>query len=304
MEMILETKALAKGYNEQKAVNEVDLQIPKGKIYGFLGPNGAGKTTSIRMLLGLIQPSKGHVEVFGKALQKNKLSILGKVGSLVEAPSYYGHLNAIENLKVYSILLGVPKKRIYEVLEIVRLTDAAKKNVKHYSLGMKQRLGIAIALLGDPELLILDEPTNGLDPEGIHEIRRLIKNLSAERGITILISSHLLSEIDQIADYVGIISKGNLVFQNHISVLREKAQANVQILMDRPEKGLKEILKHGIAAEMENLTVSIKQTDDSTVSSAIKTLVEHDISVYRVEEQKHSLEDIFLNVVKEEGVHV
>lgn len=304
MEFILQTNELTKSYKNHQAVNSVNLEIPKGKIYGFLGPNGAGKTTTIRMLLGLVKPTDGKVSIFGKNFKKDRLSILSKVGSLVENPSYYGHLNAIENLKVYSILLGVPKKRIDEVLEVVRLTHAKKKKVKDYSLGMKQRLGIAIALLGEPELLILDEPTNGLDPEGIHEIRSLIKDLSANKGITILISSHLLSEIDQIADYVGIISKGKLVFQDKISVLRQKSQANIQIRMDKPSQGLKKFLNKGITAELKNSAVAIKETDNNTVSKAIKILVENNISVYRVEEQKQSLEDIFLNVVKEESVHV
>ena len=219
-EFIIETKNLTKKFGAKIVVNDVELKVKKGEIYGFLGPNGAGKTTTIRMLLGLAQPTKGSIHIFGKDVKKEKLTILKKVGSLVEYPSYYGHLTAYENLEAVRILLDVPKSRIDEVLSIVRLTNDAKRPVKGFSLGMKQRLGIASALLGNPELLILDEPTNGLDPSGIIEIRELIKCMPKEHGITIVLSSHLLSEIDQMATQVGIISKGQMIFQDSISKLK------------------------------------------------------------------------------------
>ena len=206
MEYVVKTKGLTKSFGKEKAVTGLDMKIPKGEIYGFLGPNGAGKTTTIRMLLGLVKPTSGTTHIFQKDLKKERINILKRVGALVENPSYYPHLTAYENLEALRKILGVSKSRIHEVLEIVRLSDVANKKVKGFSLGMKQRLGIASSLLNDPELLILDEPTNGLDPSGIIEIRQLIKRLPSEYGMTILISSHLLSEIDQMATTVGIVT--------------------------------------------------------------------------------------------------
>ncbi|PFN06141.1 MULTISPECIES: ABC transporter ATP-binding protein [Bacillus cereus group] len=304
MNYILKTTGLTKKYRNDYVVHNVDLKIPKGEIYGFLGPNGAGKTTSIRMLLGLIKPTQGNVMIFQQDLAKERLSILSKVGALVENPSYYAHLNAIENLEVYRILRNVPKEKIEEVLQIVGLQHAATQKVKEYSLGMKQRLGIAIALLGDPQLLILDEPTNGLDPEGIHEIRILIKQLAKERGITILISSHLLSEIDQMATYVGIIAKGKLIFQDKIEVLRQHAQHSITLMTDKPDAAWKLILAKGIPSIQEERKILLSNVSNETVGEIVKTLVTHNIAVFRIEENKKSLEEIFLQLIKEEETHV
>ncbi|KAI7263953.1 hypothetical protein KC345_g8999, partial [Hortaea werneckii] len=220
------------------AVKKLNLNIGKGEIYGFLGPNGAGKTTTIRMLLGLIKPTSGSIDIFGRELQRNKLQILRKVGSLVESPSYYGHLNALDNLEAIRRILDVPKPRIAEVLDIVSLTGEEKRPVKGFSLGMKQRLGIAAALLGSPELLILDEPTNGLDPSGIQEIRSLIKRLPEEQGITVLVSSHLLSEIEQMAGTVGIIREGQMVYQDTIAHLQQQAAGDLRLALSEPEAAL------------------------------------------------------------------
>lgn len=304
MNYILKTTGLTKKYRNDYVVHNVDLKIPKGEIYGFLGPNGAGKTTSIRMLLGLIKPTQGNVMLFQQDLAKERLSILSKVGALVENPSYYAHLNAIENLEVYRILRNVPKEKIEEVLQIVGLQHAATQKVKEYSLGMKQRLGIAIALLGDPQLLILDEPTNGLDPEGIHEIRILIKQLAKERGITILISSHLLSEIDQMATYVGIIAKGKLIFQDKIEILRQHAQHSITLMTDKPDAAWKLILAKGIPSIQEERKILLSNVSNETVGEIVKTLVTHNIAVFRIEENKKSLEEIFLQLIKEEETHV
>ncbi|PFE02859.1 ABC transporter ATP-binding protein [Bacillus cereus] len=304
MNYILETTGLTKRYRNDYVVHNVDLKIPKGEIYGFLGPNGAGKTTSIRMLLGLIKPTQGRVTIFQQDLMKERLSILSKIGALVENPSYYAHLNALENLEVYRILRNAPKEKIEEVLQIVGLQHASKQKVKEYSLGMKQRLGIAIALLGDPQLLILDEPTNGLDPEGIHEIRMLIKQLAKERGITILISSHLLSEIDQMATYVGIIAKGKLIFQDKIEILRQHAQHSITLRTDKPDVAWKLILAKGIPSMQEENQIILSNVSNETVGEIVKTLVTHNISVFRIEENKKSLEEIFLQLIKEEETHV
>lgn len=221
---IVETEDLTKTYGAVNSVNQLQMQVGKGEIYGFLGPNGAGKTTTIRMLLGLIKPTTGNIKVFNRDLKTNRIDILREVGSLVESPSYYGHLTGHENLEVIRQMLQVPKKNIDEVLRIVRLEKQKDKLVKQYSLGMKQRLGIAMALLGNPKLLILDEPTNGLDPAGIQEIRELIKQLPKQYDMTVVISSHLLNEMDQIATQVGIINSGQLIFQDKIEVLRKKVR--------------------------------------------------------------------------------
>lgn len=298
---IIETKNLTKKFGSRRVVNHVDLQVKKGEIYGFLGPNGAGKTTTIRMLLGLARPTQGSIQIFGKDIRKDKLSILKKVGSLVEYPSYYGHLTAYENLEAVRILLDAPKSRIEEVLSIVRLTKDAKRPVKGFSLGMKQRLGIATALLGNPELLILDEPTNGLDPSGIIEIRELIKSLPKEHGITIVISSHLLSEIDQMATQVGIISKGQMIFQDSITALRAQSTSKIKVTVNDGESAWKTLLTHGYKTDFIQDKLVIENCADQNVAEIVKSLVQNDYSIYRVEEERKSLEEIFLELTGKEG---
>ncbi len=300
-ELIIETNQLTKKFSQRYAVENVDLKIKKGEIYGFLGPNGAGKTTTIRMLLGLAKPTKGSIHIFGKDMKKEKRNVLKRVGSLVEYPSYYGHLTAYENLEAIRILLDAPKSRINEVLSIVRLSKEAKRPVKGFSLGMKQRLGIAAALLGNPELLVLDEPTNGLDPSGILEIRELIKSMPREHGITILVSSHLLSEMDQMATQVGIISKGKMIFQDSIEALRQRAQSKIAIKVDRTEQAWRMLLSKGRQAEIDNNQIYLPYTLDEEISTVIGDLVHEHFSVYRVQEEKKSLEEIFLELTGGEG---
>jgi len=300
-EFIIETKKLTKKFGSTTVVNSIDLNVKKGEIFGFLGPNGAGKTTTIRMLLGLARPTSGSIRIFEKDIRKEKLAILRKIGSLVEYPSYYGHLTAYENLEAVRVLLNVPKSRIDEVLAIVRLTNDAKRPVKGFSLGMKQRLGIATALLGNPELLILDEPTNGLDPSGILEIRELIKSMPREHGITIVISSHLLSEIDQMATQVGIISKGDIIFQDSISKLREQANSTIEMTLDDPEGGWKMLLAKGYPVELLDDHLSFSLGTDPYVASIVRTLVQSGFSIYRVEEKKKSIEEIFMELTGKDG---
>jgi len=296
MEYIVQTENLSKSFGKEQAVSNINLKIRKGEIYGFLGPNGAGKTTTIRMLLGLMKPSSGTIKIFQKDVARDRINILAKVGSLVENPSYYPHLTAYENLEALRKILGVPKSRIDEVLEIVRLKDAANKKVKGFSLGMKQRLGIAASLLHNPELLILDEPTNGLDPSGIIEIRNLLKRLPSEYGMTIIISSHLLSEIDQMATQVGIVSKGKMIFQDSIEAMRKSAQPKVFIKVSDAEKGWRSLVAHGIKAEHKEGLISLDECSDEKVAHIVQILVQEGILVYRVEEEKRSLEDIFLQM--------
>jgi len=296
MEYIVQTENLSKSFAKEQAVSNINLKIRKGEIYGFLGPNGAGKTTTIRMLLGLMKPSSGTIKIFQKDLKKERINILAKVGSLVENPSYYPHLTAYENLEALRKILGVPKSRIDEVLEIVRLKDAANKKVKGFSLGMKQRLGIAASLLHNPELLILDEPTNGLDPSGIIEIRNLIKRLPKEYGMTIIISSHLLSEIDQMATQVGIVTKGKMIFQDSIEAMRRFAQPKVVIKVSDSEKGWRSLVANGMKAEHKDDLILFDECSDEKVAHIVQILVQEGISVYRVEEEKRSLEEIFLQM--------
>lgn len=296
---VVETSNLTKTFNGKAAVNQVNLTIPKGAIYGFLGPNGAGKTTAIKLLLGLMKETTGSIQIFGKELKKEKQTILRNIGSLVESPSYYGNLSARENLELLQIILQTPKERIDEVLNIVRLEKDANRPVKGFSLGMKQRLGIASALLGSPELLILDEPTNGLDPSGIIEMRELIKSLPEKYGVTVLVSSHLLSEIDQMATQVGIISKGSLIFQDSIDVLRKKSVNKIRIQTNNREAAWKVLLKEGLKGNAEGDYVSFNQSTNKDVAAMVRALVQNGLDVYRVEEEKRSLESIFLEMTKE-----
>lgn len=302
MEYVVFTKNLSKKFGKEVVVDHMELKIPKGEIYGFLGPNGAGKTTTIRMILGLMKPTQGDIYLFEKSIKKNKIEILKKVGSLVENPSYYPHLTAYENLEAIRKILNVPTTRIQEVLEIVRLTEVSNKKVRGFSLGMKQRLGIASALLHNPELLILDEPTNGLDPSGIIEMRELIKSLPTKFGMTVLISSHLLSEIDQIATTVGIVNNGKLVFQNSIDKLRLYAQQNILLTVSNGEKALRSLLAKGIKTSYENDHIKLTDYSNERVAQTIEMLVCDGISIYRVEEEKRSLEEIFLQMTRRENV--
>lgn len=222
MSEVVKTNGLTKRYGDNLSVNNLDMSVKEGRIYGFLGPNGAGKSTTLKMLLDLVRSTAGEVDIFGRRLNsKTRVDILRNIGSLIESPSYYGHLTGAENLKILQTLLDVPKHNIDEVLKIVRLDRQRSKKVSAYSLGMKQRLGLAGALLSFPKLLILDEPTNGLDPAGISEMRELICSLPEKYGMTVIVSSHLLSEIDQMAEDIGIISNGKMMYQGPLNLLHE-----------------------------------------------------------------------------------
>ena len=223
MEYMITTKQLTKKYKHFTAVNDISLHIRKGSIYGFLGPNGAGKSTTMKMLLGLTAPTAGSFSIDGKTFPNDRISILKEFGSFIEAPSFYANLTGRENLDIICRILGLPQSAVDEALELVGLSDFGSRLAKKYSLGMKQRLGLAGALLGRPPILILDEPTNGLDPSGIHEIRNLIKSLPDIYDCTVLISSHMLSEIELIADDIGILNHGQLLFEGSLDELRQNA---------------------------------------------------------------------------------
>jgi ABC-type multidrug transport system ATPase subunit len=302
MQNIIETQGLIRRFGSLTAVNKVDLQVPPASVYGFLGPNGAGKTTTIRMLLGLIRPHAGMVTIFGKSIREERLEILGRLGAMVEQPSFYPHLTGRENLEIIRRLRGLQKKSITEALAIVKLEDAANRQARYYSTGMKQRLGLAIALMGQPELLILDEPTNGLDPAGIHEMRDLIIRLPEEFGITVFLSSHLLSEVEQVATQIGIIRKGELIFQGNPEALQAQLNESVVVSVDQPEKAKEVLAQAGWTVQRngsQKLYVAANgQSDAAMINSQ---LLGGGVSVYQVSLERPSLEDIFLKVTREEA---
>ena len=222
---IIETRHLTKSYADFTAVSDVSLHIPKGTVYGILGPNGAGKSNTKKMFHGLARPTSGSFTVDGKKYPENRVSILKEIGSFIEAPAFYGNLTGEENLEIVRRILGLPKSSVSEALELVGLTQFKKRVAKKYSLGMKQRLGLASALIGKPPILILDEPTNGLDPVGIHEIRTLIRSLPEKFGCTVLVSSHLLAEVELMADNIGILNHGHLLFEGTLDELKASAHS-------------------------------------------------------------------------------
>lgn len=297
--MIVATDNLSKEYDGVYRVQELDIRIKEGDIYGFLGPNGAGKSTTMKMLLGLVKPTSGTIEIMGKPFnEKNLRDILASVGSLIESPSYYGHLTGRENMEIIRRLLDLPKKNIEEAVHIVHMENQMEKKVKNYSLGMKQRLGIAMALARFPKLLILDEPTNGLDPAGIEEMRELIKMLPKQYGMTVMISSHILSEIDQMATVVGIINQGCLIFQERMSVLDMQREPQIILRTSDNNHAFQLLKKANPQRTTDGLQIGAL-TDEQT-GAVVQCLCSNGISVYRVEEHRESLEDIFLNLTGKE----
>ncbi len=297
--MIVATDNLSKEYDGVYRVQELDIRIKEGDIYGFLGPNGAGKSTTMKMLLGLVKPTSGTIEIMGKPFnEKNRRDILASVGSLIESPSYYGHLTGRENMEIIRRLLDLPKKNIEEAVHIVRMENQMEKKVKNYSLGMKQRLGIAMALARFPKLLILDEPTNGLDPAGIEEMRELIKTLPKQYGMTVMISSHILSEIDQMATVVGIINQGYLIFQERMSVLDMQREPQIVLRTSDNNRTYQLLKKTNPQRTADGLQIGA--LSDEQIGAVVQCLCSNGISVYRVEEHRESLEDIFLNLTGKE----
>ena len=297
--MIITTENLSKEYDGVYRVQDLDIRVKEGDIYGFLGPNGAGKSTTMKMLLGLVKPTSGTIEIMGKLFnEKNRKGILQSVGSLIEAPSYYGHLTGHENMELIRRLLDLPQKNIDEAIHIVRLENQMNKKVKNYSLGMKQRLGIAMALARKPKLLILDEPANGLDPAGIEEIRELIKTLPSKYGMTVMISSHILSEIDQMATIIGIINQGSLIFQERMSVLDEQRKPQIILKTSDDDTAYRFLAKLNPQRTLNGLQLGAL-TDEQT-GAVVRELCSNNLSVYRVEEHRESLEDIFLTLTGKE----
>lgn len=296
---LIETRGLTRRFATQLAVNNLNLSVPAGGVYGFLGPNGAGKTTAIRMLLGLIRPTAGEVHLFGRPLTANHQALMQRVGALVESPSLYPHLTGRENLEVTRRLLGSSRDLIDVALDTIKLTKDANRRVREYSLGMRQRLGLALALLNKPELLILDEPTNGLDPAGIHEMRDLIRRLPEEFGVTVFLSSHLLGEVEQIASHIGIIHEGSLLFQGTLAELQSKQHTQLTVGVKQLDQAVDYLVEAGWSVQRrvdELLSVSARAPEDAIEINRL--LVEHRLEVFHLSLAQASLEDIFLTLTR------
>lgn len=302
MQTVIETKALCKQYGPHTAVDHVELHVPQGCVYGFIGPNGAGKSTTMKMLLGLIHPTAGRVRLLGQELtEKSRLSLLRQTGSLIESPAGYLHLTAQENLEIVADLKGVPHKDIGRVLDIVHLTQDRNRRVGQYSLGMKQRLGIAMALLGSPKLLILDEPTNGLDPAGIQEMRALIRNMPAATGATVLISSHLLGEMEQMVEQVGIIDHGHILFEGPLTELQRHSRGNVTLRLLDPAKAAPILRANGLTAHSDSCVVTLPPLQDALLADLVQKLAACGAGVVELTPHTKTLEEIFLSLTSEEA---
>ena len=302
MQTVIETKALCKQYGPHTAVDHVELHVPQGCVYGFIGPNGAGKSTTMKMLLGLIHPTAGRVRLLGQELtEKSRLPLLRQTGSLIESPAGYLHLTAQENLEIVADLKGVPHKDIGRVLDIVHLTQDRNRRVGQYSLGMKQRLGIAMALLGSPKLLILDEPTNGLDPAGIQEMRALIRNTPAATGATVLISSHLLGEMEQMVEQVGIIDHGHILFEGPLTELQRHSRGNVTLRLLDPAKAAPILRANGLTAHSDSCVVTLPPLQDALLADIVQKLAACGAGVVELTPHTKTLEEIFLSLTSEEA---
>ena len=302
MQTVIETKALCKQYGPHTAVDHVELHVPQGCVYGFIGPNGAGKSTTMKMLLGLIHPTAGRVRLLGQELtEKSRLTLLRQTGSLIESPAGYLHLTAQENLEIVADLKGVPHKDIGRVLDIVHLTQDRSRRVGQFSLGMKQRLGIAMALLGSPKLLILDEPTNGLDPAGIQEMRALIRNMPAATGVTVLISSHLLGEMEQMVEQVGIIDHGHILFEGPLTELQRHSRGNVTLRLLDPAKAAPILRANGLTAHSDSCVVTLPPLRDSLLADLVQKLAAGGAGVVELTPHTKTLEEIFLSLTSEEA---
>ncbi|MGN6521304.1 MAG: ATP-binding cassette domain-containing protein [Dokdonella sp.] len=295
----LQTRQLVHRYRDDLVLDGIDLDVPEGSIYGFLGPNGAGKTTTLRLLLGLLACEGGEIRVFGRRLQDDRRELLRRVGSMIESPSFYEHLTARENLLLLQRIHRCPMARIEEVLELVGLAGTGRKRAGLFSLGMKQRLGIAIALLHGPDLLILDEPTNGLDPNGIVEMRALLQRLNRERGMTLLVSSHLLAEVERLVTHVGILHRGRLLFQGPIDALRTRQRATRLLVLrtDDDPAAHARLVQAGHVARIEERCLVLPGLDDAGVVAIVRDLVGAGIGVREVGGACGDLESLFLEMV-------
>jgi lantibiotic transport system ATP-binding protein len=296
----LQTQGLSYSFSKRENVlNNINLRVKEGSIYGFLGPNGAGKTTTLRLVLGLLKKQQGTISIFGKPFQQHRLEILQQTGSLIESPSLYTHLTAVENLLLLQKIYQCPRERIQKVLELVGLPGTGSKKVSQFSLGMKQRLSIAVALLNSPSLLILDEPTNGLDPNGIIEIRELLKNINRQQGVTIVVSSHLLSEIEKLVTHVGVIHKGNMLFQGTLVELQGKQLKSSFLEFETNDDvtSLRVIRDNNMEAHAGNGKIVLNIMEKEKIAFINEQLVKNGVAVYSISTIKNDLEAIFMNLI-------
>lgn len=297
--MVISTEGLSFNFGNQQVVKSLSLEVPEGSIYGFLGPNGAGKTTTIKLLLNLLKTDQGSIHVFNKELKSNRIEILSQIGSLIEQPAIYLHLSGKENLMNRALLLQVSEQRVDEMLALVHLTDAAHKKAGKYSLGMKQRLGIALALLPDPKLLILDEPTNGLDPNGIIEVRELLIRLVTKHNKTVFISSHLLGEVERMATHVGIIDRGEMLFQGSIKDLEAISQPQVQVELNNSVDAANLLKKQGfVVTELSDDHLSVPFSSKAQMGEINTLLNKNGYMVYSIHKIHKDLEKLFLDITQ------
>ncbi|GAB3233699.1 ABC transporter ATP-binding protein [Hymenobacter seoulensis] len=298
---LLETRSLDFRFGSRPILHDVNLRVEAGSIYGFLGPNGAGKSTTMRLLLGLLRPASGSVHLFGHDLARHRVALLDRVGALIENPSLYDHLTGRENVEATRRLRGVAASRTAEVLRLVGLTDNAHRPAREYSLGMRQRLGLAIALLSDPDLLILDEPTNGLDPNGIIEMRELLRHLRQEHGKTIVVSSHLINEIEKVATHVGVIQEGRLVFQGSLTELQQLQTGKGRLVLETENA---ETCRNLLPRLLGNATVISAHTlwlpwlSREQTAELAAALVAAGQPLYGLRQEQPSLEDTFLHLTE------
>ncbi|MEO8669819.1 MAG: ABC transporter ATP-binding protein [Tahibacter sp.] len=295
----LQTIDLVHRYGSQTVLDGVNLRVPVGSIYGFLGPNGAGKTTTMRVILGLLARQHGDIVIFGQSMRTHRVAILRRVGTLIESPSIYEHLTATENLALLQKIYQCPVHRIAEVLALVGLSGTGSKRAGRFSLGMKQRLSIAIAMLHDPQLLVLDEPTNGLDPNGIAEIRELLRHLNDEHGTTILVSSHLLAEIDRLVTHVGIIDHGKMRFQGTMAELKnlQHTARAVALRTGDDHRATQILVERGLHPTYDGKHIALPPIADHEIAALNRHLVERNIDVHEISVQRNDLEAIFMDLI-------
>ena len=294
---IIQTRKLSFSYGRQAILQNLSLNVPKGSIYGFLGPNGAGKSTTIKLLLGLLRVSQDNVFLFEESIQQNRQSILARTGNLIESPSLYGHLTATENLQYLNAIYKQPKSRINDILKMVGLWESKDKKTRHFSMGMKQRLSIGMALFHDAELIILDEPVNGMDPKGVVEIRNLLLNLQKE-GKTIFISSHILSEIEKLCSHVGIISKGELLYEGTTADLLSQTSRSVLVRLETEHKAGKYGPFTAIESSSGLLSFSIENNSD--LNRLLAYFIENNMNLQHIETRSGTLEEVFITLTSKQ----
>ena len=302
MNDFVRTIDLSKRYGQRTVVDRLNLRVPQGSVYGFLGPNGAGKSTTMKMLLSLVEPSSGQVLIGGQPMNRStRRRHLAHIGSLIESPPGYGHLTGAENMKIVQRLLDLPNHYVKDAVDTVRLGGQMDKRVREYSLGMKQRLGIAMALARRPSLLILDEPTNGLDPAGIEEIRRLLRSLASD-GVTVIVSSHLLGEIDRIATVLGIVSRGGLLFQGTRTELMSASAPDTLLGCSHPLAAAHLLFTRGAASTYEHGLLRVPGLSQQATADVVALLVREGIGVHEVRQEEQTLEDVFMALTRGGGL--